>query len=115
MLTAQNQQDIEKLILAGKLLPKERLDQLKVQAQTQKKSLLSLIAELKLIDEENLVKIEAQVGGVPYVNLQDMTVPPEITQLLPREIAENYMAVPFGRTSGKLAVAMLDPTNVQAA
>jgi type IV pilus assembly protein PilB len=33
---------------------------------------------------------------------------------LPKETAETYMAVPFGMQSGRLAVGMLDPTNIQA-
>ncbi len=115
MLSVQNQQAIEELIISSGLLTKDKLLAAKAEAVTQNKSLLSLIAEQKLIDDENLVKIEAQTSGVPYVNLSDLTVSEDITKLLPREVAENYMAVPFGRTAGKLAVAMLDPTNVQAA
>ena len=51
---------------------------------------------------------------MPYVNLTNIGIDPKILQLLPREVAENYMAVPLGEMQNRLVVAMLDADNVQA-
>jgi type IV pilus assembly protein PilB len=41
-------------------------------------------------------------------------IDPKILSLVPQDTAERYMAVPLGEMEHRLAIAMLDPTNVQA-
>lgn len=115
MLSLDSQQKVEKLILQAGLLTPTKLDAVKQEAVQHSKSLLSVLTEQRLINEEDLVKIQAQAQGVPYVNLDGVTIKEDIVKLLGKDVAKNYMAVPFGRMQGKLAIAMLDPTNVQAA
>ncbi len=115
MLSVESQQTVEKMLLDQKLLSKDRLDALKLQAVQKNVPLLSLIAGQHLVSEEELTKIEAKATGVPYVNLSQVSVADEILMKLPKDVATNYMSVPFGRIGGRYAVAMLDPTNVQAA
>ncbi|HSX48146.1 MAG TPA: ATPase, T2SS/T4P/T4SS family [Candidatus Nanoarchaeia archaeon] len=115
MLSLDSQQKVEKLILQAGLLTPTKLDAIKQEAVQHNKSLLSVITDQKLVGEEDLVKIQAQAQGVPYVNLEGVSIRPDIVNLLSKDVAKNYMAVPFGRMQGKLAIAMLDPTNVQAA
>src|ERR1700751_607067 len=105
---------MEQLLLDGKLLSKEDLETAKVDALKASKPLIAYIAEKNLIGEEDLTRVSASAMGVPYVNLNNLMVPEDITVLLSKETAETYMAVPFGLQQGRLAVGMLDPTNIQA-
>ncbi len=114
MLSVESQQKIQKLLVMGGYLTAEQLESAKVQAAQQNKPLLTMIAELKQVNDEDLTKVSAQASAVPYVNLTNISVPPLVLNLLPKEAAENYMAVPFGEMQGRLAIAMLDPGNVQA-
>lgn len=114
MLSVEGQHKIEELLLAGKLMATDELEAAKVEALKAAKPLIAYIAERNLVGEEDLTRISAQAMGVPYVNLTNMAVTSDITQLLPRETAQTYMAVPFGMQEGRLAVGMLDPTNIQA-
>jgi type IV pilus assembly protein PilB len=66
------------------------------------------------VTDENLTKTIARVTKVPYVNLNNARVDPDVLELLPQDIAERYMAVPLGEMSNRLVVAMLDADNVQA-
>ncbi len=114
MLSTQSQRIIEQLLVQSGLLTQQQLDGYKLLAVQKNVSLLTLLSEQKLVDEEELTKLSAQAAGLSYVNLSTVhTIPPAI-RLLPRDTAKTYMAVPFGKTGGKLAVAMLEPTNVQA-
>src|SRR5262249_48650740 len=97
MLSTESQQKVEKLLLQGNLITKDALEKLKVQALQKNQSLLSVLTDQKLIKEEDLTKLQAQVSGVPYVDLGTVTVKDDILKLLPREVAENYQAVPFGQ------------------
>ena len=114
MLSVESQHRIEELLLEGKLLAPEQLETAKVDALKASKPLIAYIAEKNLVGEEDLTRVSAKAMGVPYVNLNNLTVTEDITKLLPRETAETYMAVPFGMQGGRLAVGMLDPTNIQA-
>jgi type IV pilus assembly protein PilB len=114
VLSVDSQHKIEQLLLDGKLLSKEDLETAKVDALKAAKPLIAYIAEKNLVGEEDLTRVSAQAMGVPYVNLINLMVPEDITKLLNKETAETYMAVPFGMQQGRLAVGMLDPTNIQA-
>ncbi|MDB5179066.1 MAG: type secretion system protein [Patescibacteria group bacterium] len=114
MLSVESQHKIEELLLTNKLLDKAQLEVAKVDALKESKPLIAYIAEKNLVGEEDLTRISAKAMGFPYVNLTQISAPEDITRMLPREMAETYMAVPFGMQQGRLAVGMLDPTNIQA-
>lgn len=120
VLTEELQSKLEQLLVEGKSLTKEQLEQHRKTAKTSGTPLLTELVQSGSIDNEALTKAIAQVSTVPYVNLVDVAIDQAILGLLPREIAERYMAVPLGElgeanTSAKrLAIAMLDANNVQA-
>ena len=114
MLSVEGQHKIEELLLENKLMQEADLEAAKVDALKDSKPLIAYIAEKNLVGEEDLTRISAQAMAVPYVNLNAITVPEDITKLLAKETCETYMAVPFGMQQGRLAVGMLDPTNIQA-
>jgi type IV pilus assembly protein PilB len=114
VLSHQNQQNIEQLLLSNNVLTPQQLEDQKLQAIQQNKPLLSLLIDNEVVDEETLAKLESQVNKLQYVNLSNLNIPAEFLKMLPKEVAESYQAVPFGRTSGRIAVAMIDPTNIQA-
>jgi len=114
MLSTESQQKIQKLLVMNGYITEEQLNSVRAQAAEQSKPLLQVVSEMKLVDDEQLTKLSAQASAYPYVNLTGITIPVDTLQLLPKEIASSYMAVPFGEMQGRLAVAMLDPANVQA-
>jgi len=75
---------------------------------------LAFVVQEKAITPEQYTKLTAEVLGMPYVNLLASKVSPAVLNLLSRDIAERFMAVPMGEMDNRLAVAMLDPNNVQA-
>ncbi len=114
MLSVESQQKIEELLVEDKLLTKQQLDDAHDKATKEAKPLIAFIAANNLVSEEDLTRISAKAMGVPYANLANVTIPTEVSQLISKETAETYMAVPFGMIEGQLAVGMLDPTNIQA-
>jgi type IV pilus assembly protein PilB len=114
VLSTEGQKKIEELLVSGGLLTAEQLEKAKVEAAKVPQSLLAYIAEENLVGEEDLTKVSAQVLGVPYANLTKINVTDEIAKLLPRDLASDYMAAPFGMQANKLAMGMLDPGNLQA-
>jgi type IV pilus assembly protein PilB len=109
-----HQKRFEKVLLEEKLFSAEDLRKHKAAANRVSKPFISYLVDNKLITDEQLTQCLAKVAGVPYVNLSAATVSQSVLDLLSRDIAEHFMAVPLGEMQNRLAVAMLDANNVQA-
>lgn len=115
MLTVDNHKQITDTLVKQGVLTQLELADAKKRAQEASKPLLAYLVDEKLLTEEQLTKITADVNNIPYVNLTEATIDQAVLRLLPKDIAERYMAVPLGYMKERLAVAMLDVNNVQAA
>lgn len=114
VLSATTQKQAEEYLVKEKLLTSEELANYRTKADTTKTPLFSLLISENKITNEDLTKSLAAVTKVPYVNLHNTSIPQEMLDLLPEDIAERYMAVPIGQMNQRLVVAMLDADNVQA-
>jgi type IV pilus assembly protein PilB len=114
VLSAGAQKQVEDELVASKILTPEQLADLKKQAEKDNTPLFSLLVSSGKVSEEALTRTMAHVSKVPYVNLSNAQIDPEVLDLLPQEVAERYMAVPLGEMQNRLVVAMLDADNVQA-
>ena len=64
---------------------------------------------LKIIQEEKLVEIKAEMLGFKYLNLLDYEVPEDVLNFLPEEIARTYKTVCFARENKTIKVGMIEP------
>lgn len=75
---------------------------------------LKKLASDKTLTAEQLAKAKAEVLNIQYVDLTGQQIPPEVLQLVPPEIAENYQLVPFKLESGVISVACVSPEDFRA-
>ena len=66
-------------------------------------SVISLLSQDKVIDEETLSRAIAKISGVNYVNLTNAAINQEVLTLLPEEIAERFMAVPIAEVENRIS------------
>lgn len=114
LLTDDNQKKLESLLIEEKVLTGDDIVRHKAAASKEGHTLLSYLSTHKLVDNETITRLTASVSGVPYVNLLETLIDQPVLQLLPRDVASHFMAVPLGELQHRLAVAMLDAGNVQA-
>ena len=114
VLSTEVQKQVEEKLVSEGLLKPADLKALKEKAEAEKKPFFSLLVDGSKLTNEQLTKTVAHVTKVPYVNLSGVQIDKEILSLLPKELAERYMAVPLGEMQRRLVVAMLDAGNVQA-
>jgi type IV pilus assembly protein PilB len=114
VLSARTQAKAEDILVQEGLLTKEQLSQLKHQATAQSKPFFSVLIEQGHISDEQLTQALAKANDMPYVNLSDARISEKVLDLLDKDVAEHYMAVPLGTEDNKLVVAMLDANNIQA-
>lgn len=114
VLSTDNQQQVEDLLLEQGIIDESKVSEYRKKARASKEPLFSYLMKQKLLSDEQLTKAIAEVTNLPYVNLSESDINPQALQLVPRDIAERFMAVPLGEMQNRLVVAMLDANNVQA-
>jgi len=114
VLSTTAQQQVEETLVKDGVLTKDQLAELKTAAEKESTPLLSFLVTGNHVSDEVMTKTTAHVTKVPYVNLSNAHIDPDILDLLPQDVAERYMAVPLGEMQNRLVVAMLDADNVQA-
>lgn len=114
ILSSDNQKQLEVAFVNEGLLSRKELSEAKTRAAANGEPLVSMLLKEGKLDDEKLTKILAEINGVPYVNLSNVQIGSKTLSLLPKDIAEHYMAVPLGEMDQRLVVAMLDAGNVQA-
>ncbi len=114
VLSESTQKAVEQALIQDGVLTSAEATQLRKQAAADNTPFLTALVAGGKVTNETLTKIIAQVTDVPYVNLINAKIDPDILGLLSQEIAERYMAVPLGEMQHRLVVAMLDADNVQA-
>lgn len=114
LLTTDIQEKLITLLTDEGLVSKSVLQSALEESKAVKKPLFALLSEKRIIDDEMLTHAIAQVSGVPYVNLTNSLINQQVLDLLPEDVAERFMAVPLAEVQNRLAVAMVDASNVQA-
>ncbi|MGH9094071.1 MAG: GspE/PulE family protein, partial [Acidimicrobiales bacterium] len=77
-------------------------------------SLAHVLVEERLVTEADLVATLADHLGFEYVDLTEYPVDAAAARLISDSVARRYDAIPIGWSSGRLMVAMVDPSNVIA-
>ena len=101
------------LVEDGLLTPKQ-VEELLDQQKKGGTRLLKLILEKAYVSEQDMAVSMGRVLNTPPINLSRITIPADIAELLPTELARNHKIVPVSRLENKLFVAMADPLNVLA-
>ena len=70
------------------------------------------LVELRLIREEDLVRVLGQQLGLPSVDLDRVNIAKAVCDLVPASLAFQHNIMPFAQPMKFLDVAMLDPTNL---
>ncbi len=114
ILSEENQIHIKQLLVSENFLSADDVAAAEKSAAEAKVPFLGFVVQSNKITTEQLTKLTAEVLALPYVNLAASKISPAVLNLLPLEVAERFMAVPLGEMQNRLAVAMIDPNNVQA-
>src|SRR5438132_4882284 len=96
------------------LLNTKQVEDLLAQQKKDGTRLLKLILEKAYVTDQDMAVSMGRVLNTPPINLARVSIPAEIHELLPREVAHNHKVVPVSRLENRLFLAMADPLNVLA-
>ena len=114
LITNDIQTKLSKLLSEEGLVSRDVVESALSESAKNNQSLIAYLLENNIVDNEILIHAISHVSGIPYVNLTSATINQDILEVIPIDIAERNMAVPIAEVQNRLAVAMLDATNVQA-
>ena len=63
----------------------------------------------QLITEQQLIQVLEMQLGIPRIHLSQQTIDPELTHIVPKELAKRANIMPVRKTGNKLLIAMRDP------
>lgn len=101
------------LIADGVLTP-EQLNEVLESQKKQGGRMLKLLLERGYVTELDMISSMGRVVGAPPINLTKVHVPPEVLELVPKDMAISYKMAAVSRLGKKLFIAMADPLNVLA-
>jgi type IV pilus assembly protein PilB len=96
------------------LLSVTQVEELLEQQKKEGTRLLKLILEKAYVTDQDMAVCMGRVLNTPPINLSRLSIPLEVADLVPREMAYNHKVVPVSRLENKLFLAMADPLNVLA-
>ncbi|OGD09899.1 hypothetical protein A2397_06260 [Candidatus Amesbacteria bacterium RIFOXYB1_FULL_44_23] len=80
-------------------------------AKSKEVSLADQLLENDLITDENLGKLLADMLELPFIRLEQVSIPKEVLQILPEVVAKNQKAVVFALDDKGAKMAMVNPGN----
>lgn len=78
------------------------------------KTLEQVLLENKVISEDAILETKASLWNVPFIDLRNYEIDPEVLELVPGEIARQYNFFPLFKIDSTLLIAMGDPKDVKA-
>ena len=108
--TRQHRRLGDLLIAAGTITEEELARGIELQKQSNER-LGTVLLNNGIITEEELIEALQMQLGIEYIDLTKVTIPTELAQLLPKNIARQYQVVPVRLVRDELYLAMSDPLN----
>ena len=103
------------LLIANEYITQEQLNKaLEIQKKTSGKKLGEILVEQGFTTQSKVYKMLERQLGVEFIDLTGMSIPKEMTRLVPRSLAKKYNAVPVQASQDSLSLAMADPLNFMA-
>lgn len=107
-------QKLGELLTAAGVITEEELQKgLEVQKET-KERLGAALVNSGIITEMELIEALQMQLGIEYVDLTKVSIPAELAQALPKNIAKQYQVVPVRVQGDEIYLAMSDPLNFYA-
>lgn len=105
---------LARALVERSLLTLQQVKSALVQAKNEGKAFEDYLLQAQLVKEEDLLETKASLWHVPYIDLRNYEIDPEVIDLIPGPVARQYKFFPLFRIDGTLLLAMTDPKDIKA-
>jgi type IV pilus assembly protein PilB len=102
------------LLVEMGLVTAEQLAPLREEAAANSQGLVDLLVSRKIVSAANVAQAKASHFGYEFVNLSTLRLPDDVIACIPRHVAKRYRAVPVSKHDHSIAVALADPSDLDA-
>jgi general secretion pathway protein E/type IV pilus assembly protein PilB len=92
----------------------EQLVPLREEAEAKSEGLLDLLVAQKIVTPADVAQAKASHFGYEFVQLNTLRLPDDVIASVPRHVAKRYRAVPVSKHNNSIAVALADPSDLDA-
>ena len=104
---------LKTFLLDTKLLKAGQFNKALKKAKETNRKIEDILVSEDLVNQEELLKLEAYILGIPFVNLEEETLDSEVLKVIPEPIARRHNIIAFRKEEKELEVAMLDPEDLR--
>ncbi|MDP4009092.1 MAG: ATPase, T2SS/T4P/T4SS family [bacterium] len=105
-------QQLKAFLMDAELVSEEQFKEAQETAKKTQKRLGDVLVAKGFVSQEDLIKMEAYILGIPFVNLGEEKIDAEVLKIIPEPIAKSHSIVAFRKKGRDLEVAMLDPEDL---
>jgi len=111
---AKKRKRLGEILYKRGLVKKEPLIKAIKASKANNKRLGEILIDQGLLGEEMLYKTLAEQFGLEYLNLDQTTIPPESSNLLPEDVIKRHNVLPLEMNNGRMKVIIGDPMDLEA-
>ncbi len=105
-------QQLKAFLFDSELISKADIEAAETEAQKSGQRLGDVLISKELIKEDDFLRLQAYILGVPFINLEKEKIDPDTLRIIPEPIARRHNVIAFKKTGQDLEVAMLDPDDL---
>src|SRR3989338_7624772 len=102
-------EQLKAFLLDSELVSKIDIEAAESEAKKSGQRLGDVLISKGLVKEDDLLRLQAYILGVPFINLEKEKIDSDTLRIIPEPIARRHNIVAFKKTGKDLEVAMLDP------
>jgi type IV pilus assembly protein PilB len=102
------------LLLQANLIDSKTLENALEIQKIQQKKIGQILVDMGVTDDEQIAKALASQLKIPFIRLNDTQILPEVIDLVPQDMAENYLLIPVKEVKKQLVIAMANPLEFYA-
>ncbi|MEK7481001.1 MAG: ATPase, T2SS/T4P/T4SS family [Patescibacteria group bacterium] len=106
-------QQLKALLINAGLLTADEFDAFAKKAAKTGKRVADLLIASGKIKQEDYSRLQAHMLGIPFVDLENVLIDPEVLRIIPEPVARRHNIVAFRKSGRDLEVAMLDPEDLE--
>jgi type IV pilus assembly protein PilB len=112
--TPERRKKLGELLLQANLIDQKTLENALEIQKTQKKKIGQILMDMGVTDDEKIAKALASQLKIPFLRLSGIDIPKEVIDLVPHDMAENYLLLPIKVVKKQLVIVMANPLEFYA-
>ena len=102
------------ILIERQIITRAQLEEALSILKKEEKLIGEILVEKGFAKEEDIAQTLTAQYGFPYLPLDSYEIEPEITKLIPRDLARQYLFIPVDKLGNSLSVAISNPLNSEA-